>query len=486
MKPIINTYLFSFALLCTSTLFGAASSSSTLPEQLQTTLHDDQENGQVHETMATLEERYQTAQQEQIAPASSSEPSAISDDRELKRVERTQSLETFANPPKRQRTQEDTHVQEQFRQEFIDAIAHDNIPELIDAYDQFGRSGGNTEELQALPELIAYLNGASVQQYIQQLAKVYTRSVNVDTILPLKKLLMMSPMSTLAYKKIYYFLQTELIITAKNNEKIFMPILYAKKYSKLFNAMLTIPLLKQTTGTHEPILSNRKPLEEPYVIDLSEFSKKTLSMLILLMAKAPREKSNTLQEDPLLNKINLKALNELWQAAEFLEVTEQIKYMIAASAINMVYTRYKGNFPLLDSLPLSAQNEIAKFSFLARPEPPSKKELAWRASKDFGVSIQQLIRWNRIPTIINNDLNLTRLHINDLTGLLEIPGIETVQLLNLSYNLIQNINTGTFTHLPHLRLLFLQGNPIINNPEERARIVEKFSTATNGRGYIQW
>jgi len=86
-----------------------------------------------------------------------------------------------------------------------------------------------------------------------------------------------------------------------------------------------------------------------------------------------------------------------------------------------------------------------------------------------GVSIRELLESGRLPEIeVKNErktLDLSNRRINSLDGLQEIPGIKTVEALDLSNNKLQSLLEGVFAGLNELQELSLSGNNLESLPE---------------------
>lgn len=533
MKPInikFKYYLLSFALLCSSPGFGAASSSDQ-PNQTQATLQDDEPT---NNDLAEYEALHQEILQSQNSPVSSSGSAALPDDQTRKRTERAAALQAFGKSAKRPRTRAATHAQDEHRQQFVDAISQNNVAKIIEAYDQFVRNGGNPEELQNMPEFIEYLNGEPILVYLHQLSLKYLNSANEEIMVPFKKLLLMSPATTHAHTEIKKFLQTRLTIKLQHDEQILIPIPLAIEYSELLQEMYAHQLpLKPHEASTSTLLNAPLPLEEPETLDFSNFSKNTFLRIHNVMYDLYQFKLGS-STPTLIEGLDIDSLNELYKLAEFLRVTKPIWYLIDASAINMIKTTYNGDFQILNQLYPFAQQSIAAYSFLSTPQSTiPEPEYTWRKSKTFTISIAELIAWNKIRPVQAGDLNLEQLHIADLTGLVTIPGIQHAISINLSNNFLKTLNAGIFSNLPvvalwlknnqiakidhlafagmdnlvmlllddnqisscppgtfanlhNIQILSLIGNPIGNNPIERKRIEEEVRIATNGQGGIIW
>lgn len=506
-------HLFSLVMLCSPLLFGAANNNPSSSEQIP--LQDDELT-------------------QQAAPASSSQPTASATDQARKRMERAAAIEAFAKPAKRPRTRALTQAQSDYKQQFLDAISHKKVPELIEAYDQFTRSGGNPEELQHIPEFIAYINGPEMMSYLNQHVSQYLREPQEETVMPLKKLLLMTPEESSVHRDIKQFLSGRLTIKTKNDELVTLPIFLLIKYSHLLQDMYTYNLpVASAQATTRTLLEHPLPFGEPEILDLSDFSKSVVLTMHALMHYAYKRERNEPINFNMWRPRTIQALEQMYKLAEFLRVTKPIKDILAALALRMVYTEYDSNFDILDQLPPSAQQSIAAFSFLSSPLP-ILREFTWRVNKPFTTTITELIAWNRTPLPALGFLNLMLLHIADLTNLAGIRGIANVQVLDLTNNVLQTIKQGDFSNLPqilelnlannqisriaphafqglnnlrvlaldhnlitscppgtfanlhHLITLSFTGNPISNDPVERARIEQEVATATNGQCTITW
>lgn len=77
----------------------------------------------------------------------------------------------------------------------------------------------------------------------------------------------------------------------------------------------------------------------------------------------------------------------------------------------------------------------------------------------YGFSIHQLLNWGICPETKDFDLALHKRRINNLTGIMTIPGIDNITDLDLSYNSIQDI-TPLIPLAPQLITLTLNDNKI--------------------------
>ena len=81
------------------------------------------------------------------------------------------------------------------------------------------------------------------------------------------------------------------------------------------------------------------------------------------------------------------------------------------------------------------------------------------------ISLEDYIRQNGMPQVINGSLNLSNKNLTDLTGLENIPNINQVQMLMLSGNQLQTLPAILFNGLNNLELLSLYNNRLQTLPD---------------------
>ena len=86
----------------------------------------------------------------------------------------------------------------------------------------------------------------------------------------------------------------------------------------------------------------------------------------------------------------------------------------------------------------------------------------WLEDYFYGVSIQDLIDNNLMPSILHPELNLEKKNILSLNGLQQIPGIAEVRTLHLNHNNLTNLQPGNIANLPKLEWLYLAHNNLTN------------------------
>ena len=83
----------------------------------------------------------------------------------------------------------------------------------------------------------------------------------------------------------------------------------------------------------------------------------------------------------------------------------------------------------------------------------------------YSISVAEYIQQNGIPQIQNNELNLSSKNLTDLTGLQNIPNINQVIILGLSYNQLKTLPDTIFNGLKNLQILSIDNNQLQTLPD---------------------
>jgi len=161
--------------------------------------------------------------------------------------------------------------------------------------------------------------------------------------------------------------------------------------------------------------------------------------------------------------------------------------------------RYIQGLRILQSAKAQFRDEVIRQYYLLRGQhmPGINDDLA---QEIYRFSIQELLDNGRLPAIVNNELDLRNRYIADLDGLTQIPQVNNLQILNLGFNQITQIQPNAFQGLGNLRLLDLIGNQIIqihsnafqglNNLQELHlrfnQIIQIHSNAFQGMDNLRW
>ena len=229
---------------------------------------------------------------------------------------------------------------------------------------------------------------------------------------------------------------------------------------------LFLPELIQLTGfTHEPL-------------EFTDWTQHSLEKIFLIAGDILHaHTTNTWSNQTIDAWINKgifagetpNTFKDLFEAAEFLDVAPVIMTVLNRGALDFARKRSQ-NFGALEILPKKVKKDIAQASHADSRRGAYINSLTedvknWR--KQYPVSIAYLIQKGGIPAIINpeNEPNERILHLDNrgigkLTGLSDIPGIDTVTELNLSHNELKEIPAHAFVGLRNLKVLRLDYNQI--------------------------
>jgi len=237
------------------------------------------------------------------------------------------------------------------------------------------------------------------------------------------------------------------------------------------------------------------------MIDFPKVNGKSLANLLPLM-----EYAYTVQREPLRAQIekigeqitaalkgaDLQAWKNLVHIIDYLNI-EILKRPLADSLIKYIYAREDGNREKIEKfisdwdVPAEYKELLAKYwylnhgkdrnyikpivkviKFVQKGEERAKEEK--KIAVDYGFSIQELAAYNKLPAIVTNygisSISLDNARINDLTGLTSIPGILTLQQLNLSYNKLNKFPDNIFKDLHQLTVLNLDMNELAILPDD--------------------
>ena len=121
--------------------------------------------------------------------------------------------------------------------------------------------------------------------------------------------------------------------------------------------------------------------------------------------------------------------------------------------------RYIQGLRILQSAKAQFRDEVIRQYYLLRGQHMSGIPEA-EARRIYRFSIQELLDNGRLPAIVNNRLDLSGRYIADLDGLTQIPQVNNLQILNLGFNQITQIQPNAFLGLGNLRELYLFVNQI--------------------------
>lgn len=138
----------------------------------------------------------------------------------------------------------------------------------------------------------------------------------------------------------------------------------------------------------------------------------------------------------------------------------------ALEEIKHIYDACSGNRQTIETYLLSEEAQL-KYSSEVLPLLAKNWYLLYGNNRDFiaeeldyGFSIQELIDYNKLPAIRPTCLDLSKSRINDIEGIKNIPGVNTVAVIELSCNMIKYIPCNAFNGLGNLTCLNLSYNKI--------------------------
>lgn len=119
---------------------------------------------------------------------------------------------------------------------------------------------------------------------------------------------------------------------------------------------------------------------------------------------------------------------------------------------------------------LIATSQAAQGAASSSSENAPKRQYTCNQKPATSGSIQDLINTHRVPkfTKENRSLTLNLSNIDSLQGLENIPGIETVESLNLSKTRLLELPSDAFTCCPELGELNISDNPYLSKIASRA------------------
>lgn len=168
-------------------------------------------------------------------------------------------------------------------------------------------------------------------------------------------------------------------------------------------------------------------------------------------------------------EISLATLKELLNQSAYLHLQPLVQVMARFVARAL----HEGEMTRQDLEDISQEliSEVARHYYLIY------NEFIEGISVPYGVSVRELLSLNRLPEIPEHfEYDLSKLRINDLDGLSQIPGISKVKKLNLSHNQLAVIKPGNFEGLGGLETLTLSYNKFTHLP---AKIFRGLGSLTN-------
>ncbi len=160
-------------------------------------------------------------------------------------------------------------------------------------------------------------------------------------------------------------------------------------------------------------------------------------------------------------------------AIEYLDIeilnVEIVKKPLAERIIKYIYRSHNGDREEIEaivlSLPISATCKalLAKYWYL---NFGYERAFILPGDLDYEFSLEELSTYNKLPIVHGFTLNLGNLKLNDLTGLSNIPGIESVKELFLATNKLTTLPETAFSRASSLETLSLSNNRLIELPEK--------------------
>jgi len=171
-----------------------------------------------------------------------------------------------------------------------------------------------------------------------------------------------------------------------------------------------------------------------------------------------------------LIRIEVKNDDDLYRvakAADYLTANNVIT-LLAETGAQLVHDKIvsiDGVMKVRSDLIHRFAEQVAKNHFLMFGKQATPQELL---NLPFGVSIRELLAYGKVPAIesklfMPKELNLSSKHIKNLDGLKDIPGIDTVNIIDLSLNPGIRVTAGFFDGFKNLRAIHLSDNSTPDN-----------------------
>jgi Leucine-rich repeat (LRR) protein len=394
-------------------------------------LEDDVQEDTIEQIIARHTAQQSTSSSSQ--PTSASSISGSTDN--PKKHERSTHDETN-EATKRQRGT----LNEQFEpllRSFNNGAENEDLETVITAYQTAKNAGASTEQLQLfknspifkifLRTMINEQNYPAIKFFVQERFTDYTSAEGQ------------------AIKKLFVLLKSAdgAFVTA------FRPIV--SRHSQTLNTMLNDPSLVSLLSTED--------LEQPIELPLSGAALKTIYSIMEKAYNIGHDPLNaarinrlTAEDNRVLPSAAMDFLQSLFDGISFLDASQPIIDAVALKVIKLYQMGSYYNPP--SELSDNAKSAIGRMLYLISPDERTIPQMfLWKnLAYKFGVSIQDLINWEKIPKASGNILNLRDRHINDLDGLHNIPEINNVAKIDLSNNQLRFIQPGTFTKPNTFRL----------------------------------
>ena len=152
----------------------------------------------------------------------------------------------------------------------------------------------------------------------------------------------------------------------------------------------------------------------------------------------------------------------IW-AINYLDI-ELLKGPVANEMVQDLHKKHNGDRELIEAvilslnLPEDLAGLLAKYWYLNYGE--NRNFIL--PNLDYGFSIEELRVHNKLPKVDRVVLVLSKLRINDLSGLRNIPGLNNLRFLVLRFNKLTNLVPDVFNGLNNLVQLDLHNNKLTN------------------------